>query len=121
MKKLNWYYWVPTILFAALMLFSSFGGIVLSPEALTFMGHLGYPVYFIQFISWAKLLGVIAILIPGFRRITEWAYAGLFFDLVGAVYSNVAVDGFNGGIIFMLLAFLLFALSYVFYHKTLAA
>jgi hypothetical protein len=54
---------------------------------------LGYPVYFIQFISIAKVLGVIAILVPRFNRIKEWAYAGLFFDLIAAIYSGVASAG----------------------------
>ena len=52
--------------------------------------YLGYPVYFIQFISIAKLIGSIVILIPNLDRIKEWAYAGLFFDLAGAVFSGVA-------------------------------
>ena len=42
------------------------------------------PAYLISFLSIAKILGVIAILIPGFPRIKEWAYAGLMFDLIGA-------------------------------------
>jgi hypothetical protein len=54
---------------------------------------LGYPVYFIQFTSFAKLLGAIIILVPGKGRIKDWAYAGLFFDLAAAIYSGIAVSG----------------------------
>lgn len=89
----------------------------MSPDAVTFMNNLGYPNYFIPFIGVAKVLGVIAILIPGFPRIKEWAYAGLFFDLIGAAYSVVAVEGVNGGILFMALFITLLTLSYIFYHK----
>jgi hypothetical protein len=51
---------------------------------------VGVPLYLIPFIGIAKVLGVIAILIPGFPKLKEWAYAGLFFDLIGATYSICA-------------------------------
>jgi DoxX-like family len=59
-------------------------------------------------------------LIPGFPRIKEWAYAGLFFDLVGAVYSALMAGDFDVRILFMALPFIFGALSYVFHHKRLA-
>ena len=93
-KTLNIVYWICTVLFALLMIFSAVGGIQPSQQAIQIMHDgLGYPVYFIQFISVAKILGAIAILIPGLDRIKEWAYAGLFFDLAGAVFSGVASTG----------------------------
>jgi hypothetical protein len=118
MKKTTTIYWILTGLFAAFMLFSAIPDIICTPEAVTFMHtHLSYPVYFISFIGIAKALGVIAILVPGFPRVKEWAYAGLSFDLIGAVYSLIAVDGFSGGIFFMFIPLALAAGSYVFYHK----
>ncbi len=84
MKKNKALYWTITGLFLAFMLFSAVPDILVVPDAVTFMVHLGYPKYFIPFIGVAKLLGVIAILVPGFPRIKEWAYAGLCFDLIGA-------------------------------------
>ena len=75
------------------------------PDAVAFMTALGYPPYFTPFIGVAKLLGSIAILIPGFPRIKEWAYAGLVFDLIGAVYSQIAVGMPSAGLLFMLLPF----------------
>jgi len=79
---------------------------------------LGYPEYFIPFTGWAKLIGVIVILIPGFSRIKEWAYAGLFFDLVAAVYSGIAVaKTFDPLILTMLAWFVPGVLSYVYWHK----
>ena len=83
---LNILYWIFTILFAALMIFSAAGGIQPSADSVKILHDaMGYPIYFIQFISIAKLLGSIAILIPGLVRVKEWAYAGLFFDLAGAI------------------------------------
>jgi hypothetical protein len=107
-------YWVFTILFAGLMIFSSVGGIEPNAQAVEMMHKgMGFPVYFIQFISWAKIIGVVAILIPGLpKTIKEWAYAGLFFDLVGAVFSIVAAFGFNAGLMGMALWFAAGILSY---------
>ena len=121
MKKTKLLYWIFTILFSGLMLFSAIPDAMVVPDAITFMNHLGYPNYFIPFIGVAKILGVIAILIPGFPRIKEWAYAGLFFDLIGAVYSQVATDGFMTPMLFMLVWFVPGILSYIYYHKMLKA
>jgi|SRR5580704_10626445 uncharacterized membrane protein len=52
--------------------------------------HLGYPLYFLNIIGAWKILGVIAILIPGFRLLKEWAYAGFFFVMTGALFSHIA-------------------------------
>lgn len=51
---------------------------------------LGYPAYFISIIGVWKVLGVIAILIPKFPLLKEWAYAGIFFTMSGAVISHIA-------------------------------
>ena len=50
--------------------------------------HLGYPLYFITLLGVWKLLGGIALLVPGFPRLKEWAYAGIFFNMTGAVVSH---------------------------------
>lgn len=119
MKKTKIVYRIFTGLFAALMLLSSIPDILNSPEAVQFMTMLGYPPYFTPFIGVAKLLGVIAILIPGYPRIKEWAYAGLVFDLVGAVYSQICIGAPPAGYLFMLFAFILAFGSYLYYHKRL--
>lgn len=119
MKKTKTWYWIVTILFAAYMLFSSIPNVMNTPESVDFMsGQLGYPKYFTPFIGVMKILGIIAILIPGYPRIKEWAYAGLFFDLFGATYSAVAVYGFNVFITFMFLPIAFLFISYALYHKT---
>ena len=102
------------------MLFSAIPDILVVPDAVAFVtDKLGYPKYIIPFLGVAKTLGVIAILIPGFPRIKEWAYAGLFFDLVGATYSGICVEGFQLSMLFMVLPFGLLALSYSYHHKRL--
>ena len=52
--------------------------------------HLGYPVYFLTLIGVWKILGVIAVLIPKFPLLKEWAYAGFFFAMTGAAFSHIA-------------------------------
>jgi hypothetical protein len=122
MKKTNTLYWIFTGLFGAFMMFSAIPDIIMVPEAIDMVSkQLGYPEYLIPFIGVAKALGVIALLIPGFPRIKEWAYAGLFFDLVGATYSAVCTWGIKPDMLGMVLPFGLFVLSYVYYHKRLRA
>jgi hypothetical protein len=121
MKKLNILYWVFTILFAAMMLFTSIPNVMNTPDAVKFMHDLlGYPLYFIPFIGWMKILGIIAILVPGYPRIKEWAYAGLFFDLLGAVYSVMYVQPDISNL-FMILPIGLGVSSYFFFRKKYSA
>jgi len=56
---------------------------------------LGYPMYFFAILGFWKLLGAIAILVPRYPRLKEWAYAGIFFDLTGAAASCAAVGGYG--------------------------
>ena len=112
-------YWVFTILFAGLMIFSAVGGIGPSQPAIDMIHTgMGYPIYFIQLISWAKVIGAIAILIPGLKKIKEWAYAGLFFDLLGATYSIIKVSpSFDPGMLGMIAWFATGILSYYYWTK----
>ncbi len=118
MKKINILYWILTGLFAAFMIFTAIPDITVNPEAVKFMTDLGYPVYLLMFLGVAKILGSIAILIPGFPRIKEWAYAGLMFDLIGAMYSVAALNGVGPAAPFVIFLALGFA-SYFMYHKKL--
>ena len=113
-------YWISTIVFAALMIFSAIGGLKPSQESIQLIHDaLGYPVYFIRYISIAKLIGSIAILVPRLNRsVKEWAYAGLFFDLAGAIYSGIASSGkFDPMMLFMLLWIIPGVVSYYYWHK----
>ena len=121
MKQINIIYWISTVIAAALMVFSSYGDVLMLKEAVDFMHMLGYPDYFTRFIGIAKLAGVAGILLPIPPRLKEWAYAGLFFDLFGAVYSGIAVFGFNPQMLMMLIWIVPPIISYVYYHKKLKA
>jgi hypothetical protein len=120
MKRTKILYWIFTALFAFMMLSSAIPDVLSSPVAVKGMHEgLGYPLYFVPFIGAAKVFGVIAILVPGFSRIKEWAYAGLFFDLIGATYSIASVGAPAANWLFMALPIALAISSYVLYHKKL--
>ena len=124
-KTTNILYWVFTIVFAGLMIFSAVPNIILDENTMEiFVKGLGYPAYFIQLLGIGKLLGAIAILIPGLNKtIKEWAYAGLFFDLIGATYSGIAASKGNvdPAMLGMLIWIVPGILSYIFWKKKLKA
>ncbi|SEL78291.1 DoxX-like family protein [Chitinophaga rupis] len=117
MKKINIIFWISTGLLALLMGVGSISNVLKQPEAVALFQHLGYPVYLLPFLGVAKILGVITILVPGFPRLKEWAYAGLTFDLAGAMYSGICVDGAGPAVLVFLVGFGLIALSYIYHHK----
>jgi hypothetical protein len=107
MKSKNIAYWITTVLVA---FFIGSGGMV---QMAILRGNdatqlLGYPLYFFHILGFWKLLGAIAILVPRFPRLKEWAYAGIIFDLTGAAASNFAVGGY-GAYAFHILAPLIIA------------
>jgi uncharacterized membrane protein YphA (DoxX/SURF4 family) len=83
--------WVVTGLMAMLMLVSAVPDVFSIPGAVSVFRHLGYPAYLLIFLGTAKMLGVSAVLSPGLPRVKEWAFAGLTFDLTGALYSHLSV------------------------------
>jgi DoxX-like protein len=91
MKTRIWTGWIVTGLMAALMLLSAVPDVLRIPNALQVFNHLGYPAYLLVFLGTAKILGVLAVLVPGLPRIKEWAFAGLTFDVSGALYSHLSV------------------------------
>jgi uncharacterized membrane protein YphA (DoxX/SURF4 family) len=87
-------YWVTTIFGPASFVIG--GSLFLSRNAqiLATNAHLGYPAYFVLILGLWKILGAVAVVVPGFPRLKEWAYAGFFFDLSGAAASRAFVgDG----------------------------
>jgi hypothetical protein len=86
-------YWTTTILVA----FSMSGGVAQLarvPGVVDgFVRVLHYPPYFVSILGFWKVAGAIAILVPRFPRLKEWAYAGIFFDLTGASASSAAAGG----------------------------
>ena len=84
-------YWVATLLFTSFMAYNAFAYLRGDPRMMSAFARLGYPSYFPEILGVAKLLGVIALLVPAAPRLKEWAYAGFTFNLLGAMVSHVAV------------------------------
>lgn len=91
MNRLTLAYWIVTGLMALYMSLGAGLDVVGAADARALITHLGYPLYFMPYIGVLKLLGIIAVLVPGYARLKEWAYAGLLFDVTGALYSAIAV------------------------------
>ena len=88
-RKLIWY-WIITGLLSFCIFFGGLTQAMLFKQTIAGFKPLGYPTYFIALIGTWKMLGVIAILVPGFKLLKEWAYAGIFFTMSGAVVSHIA-------------------------------
>ncbi|UUF13282.1 MULTISPECIES: DoxX family protein [Flavobacterium] len=84
-------YWIATLWLALGMTSTGIVQIIKMKEEADMMAHLGYPLYFLTILGVWKILGVIAILIPKFPLLKEWAYAGFFFAMSGAIISHFAV------------------------------
>ncbi len=118
MKKTKIIYWVSTGLFAAFMFGTSIPYLTSGKDVIQILhDQLGYPLYIIPFLGMAKILGSITLAIPGFARIKEWAYAGLMFDLTGAMFSLLMIGGGFQSVIGMGIPILIGAISYIYHHK----
>ena len=82
-------YWIATIWLALGMLSTGIVQLLKVEEEVNMMTRLGYPVYFLTIIGVWKILGVVAVLIPKFPLLKEWAYAGFFIAMSGAVMSHL--------------------------------
>ncbi|MBF4506909.1 DoxX family protein [Flavobacterium sp. JLP] len=95
MKKRNKIiYWIATAWLSLGMLSTGIVQLLQLKEEKEMMAHLGYPLYFLRILGVWKILGVIAVLIQKFPLLKEWAYAGFFFAMSGAIFSHFAIgDG----------------------------
>ena len=84
-------YWIATGWLALGMLSTGVVQLLKTKEEAELMTHLGYPLYFLTILGIWKILGVIAVLIPEFPLLKEWAYAGFFFAMSGAIVSHLAM------------------------------
>ena len=84
-------YWIATSWLSLGMVSTGIVQLLAIKEEAEMMVHLGYPLYFLKILGVWKLLGVVAVLVPRFPLLKEWAYAGFFFSMTGAVFSHFAV------------------------------
>jgi hypothetical protein len=117
MNKARAVYWTITGLMASFMLMASIPDLLHADQAVAIFRHLGYPSYLLRFLGTAKCLGVIVVLAPGLSRLKEWAFAGLIFDLLGALYSHVSVGDPASVWLFPVLGLTLVIGAYLTYHR----
>ena len=89
-------YWISTLWLALGMLSTGIVQLLQMKEEKDMFSHLGYPVYFLKILGVWKILGVITILLPAGKQVflnvlKEWAYAGFFFAMSGAIFSHLAI------------------------------
>lgn len=103
-------YWILTLLVACEMTVGGAWDLSRTAYVRGLMHTLHYPEYMLTILGVWKILGVLAILAPGFPRLKEWAYAGMFFDLTGAAVSHaICHDALSRVIVTLILALLVLA------------
>jgi len=116
-KRNNIIYWISTLWLALGMLVVGAGQLFkmkAGQGGVDMITHLGYPVYFLTIIGIWKVLGVVAVLIPKFPLLKEWAYAGFFFVMSGAMISHIASGDSVSTLLPSLLLLILTMLSWYF-------
>ena len=84
-------YWIATLWLSLGMTATGLVQLFRTDKEVVMMAGLGYPLYMLTLIGIWKLSGVAAVLVPRFRLLKEWAYAGFFFAMSGAVFAHLAV------------------------------
>jgi len=107
-------YWIFTLWMALGMVSTAIVQLMKNKDELANFTNLGYPAYLMTIIGVWKILGVIAVLIPRFPLLKEWAYAGFFFVMSGAVISHIIVEDNFGRTFPALLLLILVIISWYF-------
>jgi len=92
-------YWVITALVATEAVAGGVSDLLRLPYVVEILRHLGYPAYFPFILGVWKLFGAVAVVVPRYPRLKEWAYAGMFFNYTGAVASHLAVGDSVGALL----------------------
>jgi len=107
----NFFYWTSTVLISAFMAFVASAYLSHQPKMMMAFSSLGYPSYFPKILGIFKILGAVALLVPRFPRLNEWAYAGFTFTFIGAFVSHLAM-GQNQEALMPLITLIVLATSY---------
>ncbi len=87
-------YWIATVWLSLGMVSTGIVQLIQMKEEVEMFNHLGYPIYLLTILGIWKILGTAVVLLPKFPLLKEWAYAGFFFVMSGAVFSHLAIgDG----------------------------
>lgn len=117
MKSLRIAYWIFTGLTATLFALIGVSQLMPGADAVAVMQQIGYPMYLSYVLGVCKLLAVVAILQPLSRELKEWAYAGMFFNLVFAAIAFGAIGHYGFGLWFPLILLVIVMTSYFLWKK----
>jgi hypothetical protein len=112
-RPINFAYWLPTLAVFAAFAFSGVAMALGFAPMVEGMAHLGYPDYFLPLLAAWKIAGAVVIVAPGLRLVKEWAYAGIMFDLTGAVVSRLSVGDTGFDLILPLILIVITSLSWL--------
>jgi len=107
-------YWIFTLWLSLGMVSTAAIQLLKNKDEVDNFTSLGFPTYLMTIIGVWKILGVIAILIPKYPLLKEWAYAGFFFVMSGAIISHLASDHNFSKIFASLLLLVLTIISWYF-------
>ncbi|MBF4505355.1 DoxX family protein [Flavobacterium sp. JLP] len=114
-------YWTGIVLTSLWFGASGFFELTKNPVVWEITQQLGYPAHFIYLLGVFKVSGVITLLIPNKAlRLKEWVFAGVFFDIIFAFFSKLAVIGFSATID-AIIAFIMVSVTYVMFRKLYTA
>lgn len=117
MKRDKIFYYSFKVLITLFFLNASTMELIKNEDSIGVYKFIGFPLYMMNFIAVSRILALIVIWIPQFKRLKEWAYAGLCIDVVGAGYCLYMSSGNISYTLFPLLALAAILATYVFYHR----
>ena len=118
-KAITIAYWIVTALFCLEMSFTAYYELLVLPQAAEAFTRLGFPAgYFRMELSWAKVVGVLALLVPMVpARLKEWAYAGFAINLVSALIAHFSIHDRPAALAPSSITSVLWLLSYYFWRR----
>ncbi|KZE79038.1 hypothetical protein AV654_16260 [Paenibacillus elgii] len=88
-------YWTVTLLLTAAVMLSGIGQLMQYGGNIELVKNLGYPLYVLTILGIWKVLGAVALVVPGFPRLKEWVHAGIFFLMTGAALSHAFANDYG--------------------------
>jgi DoxX-like family len=118
-RKATVVFWIATGLFCLQLSFTAYYELLLLPDAAQAFAHLGFPADFFRIeLSWAKVAGVVVLLMPGIpARLKEWAYAGFAFNLVSALIAHASIRDIPLAFVPSTFASVFWVISYVLWRR----
>jgi len=117
MKKQQIIYRIGLGMLVAFYAMGAVSNLLQLPDVMTSLKILGYPPYFAIFLGICQLLAVIALLIPGFKKVKEWAFIGIYINLIGAMVSHIVVEGFVSALIIILITIIILTITFTLFLK----